>query len=178
MHCLRKWICAEVTRRLKHKWFVLHINVIRKGGRRRGRNRREWDVTARDSDWHVARRHWSVSWRTCRLTTLHVSGPGTLPVSSVGGLLTRVWMCMSWPSGVKLLLNAHPRNDTDTVPSCSPQSPDGVPGEDNLYLFPLISLNLSPSPLLALPLSESITHWLTSATVINWQFGSEWLYLM
>lgn len=115
----------------------LHIQMMGKRG--------EWDVIVRDGDWHVARRHWSVSWRTCRLTA---SGPGTLLVSGVGGLLTSVWMCVSRPSGLKPLLNTHPRNDTDTVPSSPPPSP--VPGKRNLYVLapPLwISLHLLWPPL-------------------------------
>lgn len=138
---LQRWICSEVTLRSSVTQMIsfTYSHDKEAEGEERG------DVTVRDSDWHVARRHWSVSWRTCRLTTLHVSGPGTLPVSSVGGLLTRAWMCVSRPSGVKPLLNALPRNDTDTVPSDPPPSPDGVLGKHNLYLFPLISL--SPSPL-------------------------------
>lgn len=147
------------------------------GGGERERKGGEWAMIVRDGDWHVARRHWSVSWRTCRLTTLRVSGPGTLLVSGVGGLLlTSVWMCVSRPSGLKPLLNTRPRNDTDTLPSGPPPSPDRVPGKLNLYLLtpPLrISLNL---PLL--PLSESIAHWLSTTTAINQQFGPEWLYLM
>lgn len=68
--------------------------------------------------------------RTCCLTT---SGPGAFPVSGVGGLLTSVCVCVSRPSGLKPLLNTHPHNDTDTVPSRAPWSPDCVPGKHNLY---------------------------------------------
>lgn len=144
--CLGRLICAEVSLcvHLKNKWLVLHIQIMSKEGNQ------GWDVTVRDGDWHVARRHWSVSWRTYLLTMLRVSGPGTVPVSGVGGLLTRFWMCVSRPSGLKPLPNIHPRNDIDTVPSGSPPSPDGVPGKHNLYLFPQISLNLSAVLLLAL----------------------------
>ncbi len=151
---LRRWICTEVTlcsSETQMIRFTYSDDEVWREGRKRG----EWDMIVRDSDWHVARRHWSVSWRTCCLTTLRVSGPGTLPVSGVGGLLTSVWMCVSRPSGLKPLLNTHPRNDTDTVPSGPPPSPDRVPGKHNLYLFapPLrISLNLSALLLLALPL--------------------------
>lgn len=63
------------------------------------------------------------------LVAFTASGPGTLPVSGVGGppdkrscvrvcasVRARVCVCVSRPSGLKLLLNARPRNDTDTVP--------------------------------------------------------------
>lgn len=135
----------------------LHMQMTGKGGRSGG----EWDVIVRDSDWHVARRHWSVSWRTWRLTTLRVSEPGTLPVSGVGGLLTSLWMCVSRPSGLKPLLNTHPRNDTDTLPSGPPPSPDRVPGKQDLYLL-TPPLRIPPNLLLLpLSLSESITRWLS-----------------
>lgn len=149
--CLWRLICTEVSLcvHLKNKWLVLHIQIMSKEGSHGG-GKWEGETWLWDSDWHVARRHWSVSWRTYLLTMLRVSGPGTVLVSGVGGLLTRVWMCVSRPSGLKPLPNIHPRNDTDTVPSGSPPSPDGVPGKRNLYLFPQISLNLSAILLLAL----------------------------
>lgn len=69
------------------------------------------------------------------------SGPGTLPVSGVGGppdkhsrvckcacmcvrvcVFEYVHVCVSRPSGLKLLLNARPRNDTDMEPSCPSQN--------------------------------------------------------
>lgn len=58
------------------------------------------------------------------LVAFTTSRPGTLPVSGVGGLLTSARMCVSRPSGLKLLLNTRPRNDTDTVPSSRPPNPD------------------------------------------------------
>lgn len=55
-------------------------------------------------------------------------------------------VCVSRPSGLKPLLNARPRNDTDMVPSRAPPSPDCVPGKHNLHHF------APPPPLRSSPL--------------------------
>lgn len=116
---------------------------------------RKSEERRRDSDWHVARRQPPLSWRTCRLTTLHVSAPGTLPVSGVGGLLTRVWMCvchvrLGWNRSCS---QAHTVTLT-WFRQAHLQSPDGVP--DNTTFISSLGF-FSAFLLLALPLFSPIT---------------------
>ena len=149
--CTEATMCSSETR--------IHIHMMREGVTGGG----ESEPWLRAGDWHVARRHRSVSWRTCRRTTLHVSGPGTLAVSGVGGLLTRAWMCVCH---VRLGWNhswAHAH--TLTLTWC--HRADGVPDKHNLYLFPS-GFSQSPGRLVAsLFLSECIPHWSSLTTAIN-----------